>query len=353
MTGKQFSNITLIAIVLVLGFLNYRIMKPFLIPVTWALLLTILFYPLYDYLLKYIKRPSVTSLLTLSVILLIIVGPFSYCSFLLIKELGTLLDDVEGGKFHAFKTMLGHPGIQTGIEKMTSLLNITPGELDRLIAENISQLGKGLVARITRGLGEVITVAFRFIVVAISIFFFLKHGSTILGKVYDYLPFSVMQKDRLARQVRNMIISTLYGGVIVATVQGAVGGLAFFIVGIQAPILWGSIMAIASFLPLIGPFVVWFPAAIYLLIQGEIVKGVGLVLIGTFVISLIDTFLRPMIIGNRTQMPFLALFFSVLGGISLFGFIGFILGPMLLALFVSVIEIFKSTEEMNQAGDLP
>jgi len=243
---------------------------------------------------------------------------------------------------------MGHPIIQKGIEELTSLLNITEEELYRLIAENISQLGKELVSRITRGLRDIITVAFQFVVMGISIFFFLRHGPVILGKAYDYLPFSVQQKDRLVKQVSDMIISTLYGGVIVAVIQGTLGGIAFSIVGISSPILWGAAMAIASFLPLIGPFIIWAPAAVYLLIQGDIVRGLGLAMMGVFGISPIDTFLRPMIIGNGTKMPFLALFLSVLGGIRFFGLIGFVLGPMVLALFVSVMEIFKSVAEINR-----
>ena len=151
MAVNRFYLITLIVIVLLLGYLNYQVLKPFLIPIAWAIVLSILFYPIYAFILRYIRRRSIASFLTLSMILLIIIGPFSYFSFLLIKELGALLDDLESGKFDTIKSMLGHPIIQTGIDKLTSLLNITPGELDRLIAENISQLGKELAARITRG----------------------------------------------------------------------------------------------------------------------------------------------------------------------------------------------------------
>jgi predicted PurR-regulated permease PerM len=146
-----------------------------------------------------------------------------------------------------------------------------------------------------------------------------------------------------------LIISTIYGGVIVAMVQGSLGGVAFAIVGITSPILWGAMMALASFLPVVGPFIIWGPAALFLLVEGAIFRGILLAVMGALGISLVDNLLRPLIIGNRTKMPFLAIFFSVLGGIKLFGIIGFIMGPMVLVLFLSVIEIFRSMEESSHA----
>jgi predicted PurR-regulated permease PerM len=353
MTVSRFYLIVLIVVILLLGYLNYQIWKPFLIAIAWAMVLSTLFYPLYAFVLKYLKQRTLASLLTLTIILAVIIGPFSYLSLLLVKEVGALADRMEAGKFDALRSMIQQPSVQAVIQKVTSWFNITPEELDRMIGENLLQLGKELIARITRGVREIITVAFHFVVMAISIFFFLKDGPRIFAKVYDYLPFSVQQKDRLVKQVKDIIISTLYGGVIVAMVQGTLGGFAFSIVGITSPILWGSVMAVASFLPVVGPFIIWAPAAVYLLVEGFLLKGISLVVMGVFGISLIDNLLRPMIIGNRTKMPFLVIFFSVLGGIRLFGLLGFVMGPMVLAVFVSVIEIFRNMEEVAMREGTP
>jgi predicted PurR-regulated permease PerM len=124
------------------------------------------------------------------------------------------------------------------------------------------------------------------------------------------------------------------------------GGVAFFILGISSPVLWGFAMAIASFLPLVGPFIIWIPASLYLYFQGAVGKAIALAVMGGG-ISSIDNFLRPLIIGRRTRMPFLFIFFSVLGGIKLFGLIGIVMGPMVLALFVSILEIFRTLGEKN------
>lgn len=349
MAVNRFYFVSLIFLAVFLGYLNYQVWKPFLTPIAWAIVLSILFYPFYGFFLKYIRQRSIASFLTLCVILAIIIGPFSYLTFLLVKELRALSDYMASGKLDVIKNVLQHPSVMSVVEKVTSLLNLTPVELNKAIAENLSRLGKDLVGNLTKGVREILTVTFHFFIMAFSIFFFLKDGPTIFRNAKDFLPFSEKQKERLVNRGRDLIISTIYGGVIVAMLQGALGGVAFAIVGITSPILWGSMMALASFLPVVGPFIIWAPAALYLLFDGAIFRGISLAVMGALGISLVDNLLRSLIIGNRTKMPFLAIFFSVLGGIKLFGIIGFIMGPMVLVLFLSVIEIFRSMEESNHA----
>jgi len=349
MSINRFYFVTLIVLVFLLGYLNYQVWKPFLTPIAWAIVLSILFYPLYAFLLKLLRQRAATSALVLCLVLTLILGPLSYLTFLLVKEIKTLSETMTSGKLDAIKNLVQYPSVMAAIEKVTSLLNIRVHEVDQAVMDQISQLGKELIGGLTRGIREILTVAFHFIIMAFSIFFFLKDGPTLFKKVREYLPFSENQKERLEQRVRDLIISTIYGGVIVAMVQGTLGGIAFAIVGITSPILWGAMMALASFLPVVGPFIIWVPASIYLLVEGAIFRGILLAVMGTFGISLVDNLLRPLIIGNRTKMPFLAIFFSVLGGIRLFGIIGFVMGPMVLVLFLSVIEIFRSMEESSHA----
>jgi predicted PurR-regulated permease PerM len=179
---------------------------------------------------------------------------------------------------------------------------------------------------------------------AFTIFFFFKDGPGFLQKIRDYLPFSEQQRDRLTSQVKDMIVSTIYGGVVVAIVQGILGGTAFAILGIRSPIFWGCAMALMSFVPMLGTAIIWLPASAILLFQGAYVKGIGLVLIGVFVISMVDNILKPLIIGGRTKMPTVVIFFTVLGGIKLFGLLGLVMGPLVFALFLSVVEMVRTIE---------
>jgi predicted PurR-regulated permease PerM len=123
------------------------------------------------------------------------------------------------------------------------------------------------------------------------------------------------------------------------------GGLAFYVLGVKSPVLWGVAMSVMSFVPLLGTFSVWGPVAIYMIIQADYARGIGLFLFGFLVITMVDNILKPLIIGSRTKMPTILIFFSVLGGINFFGIIGLIMGPLIMAIFISVFKIFRHIEE--------
>ena len=184
----------------------------------------------------------------------------------------------------------------------------------------------------------------------LSTFFFLGDGPEFIEKISNFMPFSKKQKDRLLQQTKDIIVSTMYGGVTVAAAQGIIGGILFAALGIPSPVLWGFTMFIASFIPMVGTFIIWGPAAGYLFFQGFYLKGTIMVLVGVFAISSVDNIIRPLIMKGKTKMPVIAIFFSILGGIKLFGFIGLIVGPLVFALFVSVFEIFSYSEEETAKG---
>jgi len=340
----RFYLFALIVLVLLLGFLSFEILKPFLSPIVWAIVFSIVFYPLYVFTVRYVKWKTIASLITLLVILVLILGPFSYLSYVLIKELKSLAEYLQNESIGSLQNILQHPTVRTILDKVLSLLNITQDELNNTISNNIAGLGRELVSRITKGMTNIVTISLNFIFMSFSIFFFLRDGPQFLKRVRDYMPFSEEQKDRLVGLIRDIIISTIYGGIVVSIVQGTMAGIAFFLLGISTPVVWGLATSIASFVPLLGASAVWVSITIYLFMEGAVEKGIILAIVGIFGISLIDNILKPIIIGGRTKMPVLVIFFSIFGGIKLFGLIGLIMGPLVLALFVSLIEIFRSVE---------
>jgi predicted PurR-regulated permease PerM len=345
MTDKRFYFIILSFLVLALGYLSYLILKPFLSSIMWAIVFSIVFYPLYAFILRRLKWKHLASLITLIIILLLILGPFSYLSFILTQEIVAMMGKIEQGTLDPMGTIMQHPYINDMLSKMLSFFNVSEGQFQKVLIDMISQIGKASTGFIKSGLGNIASAAIDFIFMILSIFFLLEDGPRFVEKVGDYMPFSKKQKEKILTQTKGIVVSTIYGGVTVAVVQGIIGGFAFAILKVPSPVVWGTAMFIASFIPLVGTFVVWGPAVLYLLLQGHLWKGIILMLIGVFGISAADNVLRPLIIRGKMQMPILAIFFSILGGIKLFGFIGFIMGPLVLALFVSVFEIFRYTEE--------
>lgn len=344
LTANRFYTITSIFLVLLLGYLTYQILNPFLNSIAWAVVFSIVFYPVYVFILRYLRFKVVASTVTLLIIILIILGPITYLSFILIDEIRDTVKTINEGSLDSIKDIFANPKIRNLIGEIQSLTGMEGLDIGEIIKVNIKKISTVVTNSLSTGITNIAGVFIDFIFMLFAVFFLLKDGPGFLMRIRDYLPFSEDDKNRLISKVKDMIISTVYGGVIVALIQGIIGGTAFYFLGIKSPVLWGASISVMSFLPLLGTFSIWGPMTGYLFIQGNYVKGITLLLIGFLGISMVDNILKPIIISGRTKMPTLAVFFSVLGGIKLFGFIGFIMGPLVLALFVSVFEIFRHIE---------
>jgi len=342
---NKFYFIIMTFIILVLGYLTYQIINPFLSPIMWAIVLSILFYPVYAFIHKHVKYKSVASLLTIIIILIVIFGPFSYLSYLITQEVMSLIRNIESGSFDSLKAFFKLPAANVLIKKVLLIFHITEQEFQKALVENITKIGQEAAGFVKTGLGNIVSGAINFVFMILSTFFFLGDGPEFIKKISDFMPFSRNQRERLLQQTKDIVVSTMYGGVTVAAAQGIIGGSLFAALGIPSAVLWGFAMFIASFIPMVGTFIIWGPAAGYLFFQGLYLKGIILVLVGVFVISAVDNILRPFIMKGKTKMPVIVIFFSILGGLKLFGFIGLIIGPLIFALFVSVFEIFSYSEE--------
>lgn len=349
MAVNRFYAYGLVLLSLILGFLGYLVFKPFLTPLAWGGVLSILFYPLYAFLRRSIRWKSLAAALTLLIILVIILGPVSSLAFLLVTELQQLAGSIEKGEFVDLETLLENPRVAWLLEKLKLALNMEGKDIGDILAENLATMGRQLIGQITTGLRNLLGVVINFVFMAFSIFFLLRDGSGFINRLRDYLPFSEEQKDRLEYLVKGMVVSVIFGGVVVAVIQGLMGGTAFYFLGIKTPVIWGTAIAIMSFIPVLGTFSVWGPITVYLALQGALGKAFVLLLVGTFGISMVDNILKPIIIGGRTKMPTLIIFFSVLGGLKVFGPIGIILGPLVVALFIAVLEIFRNIEGGSHA----
>jgi predicted PurR-regulated permease PerM len=350
-TYKRFYTVTLFFIVAVLSYLTYQIIRPFFAPIGWAVVFSIVFYPLYAYMLRYVRVKALSSLLTVMIIIAAIIVPFSYFIFLLVGELRHLAEYLDKGQLYTMKEVLQHPSLTDFMTWLTGIFGTTEAELDQAIIEYLSRLGRGLISNLTQGVGNIISIAVTFVFVIFSVFFMFKDGPEFVAKLRDYLPFSDDEKALLTGQVRDIVISTIYGGVVVGIIQGLVGGIAYWLLDIPSPVLWGFATAIASFVPLVGSMAVWGPSVIYLFAHGFVAKAIIMIFVGALGISMVDNVLRPIIIGSRTKMHVLVILFSVIGGIQFFGLIGLVMGPLVVAVFVSVIKIFRNIELSKDLSD--
>jgi len=186
------------------------------------------------------------------------------------------------------------------------------------------------------------TGIFKFFLMTVALFFLFRDGEQLMEKIKTLLPFSTTERENILKRIVDMIHATIYGGIVVALVQGGLGGLGFLIVGLPAPLFWGTVMAFFSFVPIVGTALVWFPAVVILFAQGTYLKGVILLAWGMIIVSLSDNFLRPILIGGRTQVHTLLLFFGILGGLRVFGFLGLIAGPLVITICLALIDIYTT-----------
>ena len=172
-------------------------------------------------------------------------------------------------------------------------------------------------------------------------FFFFRDGDRLVVRLKDLLPMSEDLKANLTYRLKEVIEASIYGQVLVAAIQGVLGGLIFWLTGLPSPIFWGTVMAMLSLIPIVGPYLVYLPAGVILIVSGSWIRGIIVLILGIVVVSQSDNILRPMIVSSRTKIPTLALFFSILGGIKLFGLLGIILGPVVVSIIFTLIEVYR------------
>ncbi|HDZ62257.1 MAG TPA: AI-2E family transporter [Nitrospirae bacterium] len=332
------------AIFITLFYLFYKIISPFLIPIAWAIVLSIVFYPVYKLILKFVKRPWAASFITLIIILVFVIGSFSFILSALVEEITHTYSSIENRGVEVITNIQKHPAVSKLFEKINSYTEGKGVDLNQAAITSLKAVGKYIGEHVSVVFKDIIIFAISFLIMCLTTFFFLKDGNHLVDYIKNRLPFIEGQKEQLELRVREMVIAVIYGGLAVGVMQGLIGGLTFYLLGLPAPVLWGSAMALLALIPVFGAGLIWGPASIILIMGGSYGKGIALILVGFLVISMIDNVLRPMIIGDRTRLHMLLVLFSVLGGIQFFGFIGFVLGPLIVALCLSLLEIYKPDE---------
>jgi predicted PurR-regulated permease PerM len=345
MGTNKFYLYTSLVLLSLCGYLSYNVIRPFFTSIAWAVVLGIVFYPVYAFISRFVRWKVAASAMTVVIIVFVIAGPFVYLTILLRTEMSGALEYFDENNVENVKDILANPVVAGAVEGVKHALNIEHIDLGAIVMDNLTKTLREYAKYLSQGVMNVLGMIVDFIVAVFTVFFLLKDAPGIMEKIRGYLPFPEHQKDRLTSEIKDMVISTIYGSVIVAITQGLMGGAAFFLLGMKSPVLLGTAMTISSFIPVLGAATVWGGVDIYYFINGDYARGIILLIFGVLGISMIDTVLKPIIISGRTKMPILIVLFSVIGGIRLFGLIGLIMGPLVIVMFFSLFEIFRSIEE--------
>ncbi len=344
MKKEYFVTALFFLIVAAIFYLFYRLMVPFFLPIAWAAVLVIVFYPAYKWLLKKIKSPTLTSVIACILIFLIIIGPTLYMLASLVSEAANALTKVndlyQSGELKNLLTVK-LPFWGAIKEKLASNPQLAEMDFETILKDAVSVLTKAVGGQATTLIANISRTVFYFVLMIFSMFFFFRDGEKIIRVLKRITPLMPTQVAVMYAHMHEIIEGMMYGGVVVALIQGAVGGIIFAIFGISSPVFWGAVMAFLAFLPILGPFLIYIPAGIILFFGGSPVRGIALIAIGVVVISQIDNFIRPLLFTGKTRMHTLLLFFSIMGGLYMFGLIGIVLGPLIAAVFVSLLQVFE------------
>lgn len=343
----QFQERVFLGFVVVATLAMAWIASPFYGAILWALTAAIVFAPVNNFLVKALNghRNTAAGLTLLSIIAIVIVPSFVIGSLLVDEaistyqslqkqqiDIGATLD----GLRHALPTPVMAAIDQyalTDIDKLEERVSTFLTSGLRIAAEQAVNIGQSAFA-FAVGLSIMLYLAY----------FLLRDGRQIATKVSGRIPMHPVKRRALFEKFTTVIRATIKGSIVVAIVQGLIGGLTFYFLDIRAPLLWGVVMGMLSLVPAIGTGLVWVPVAIYLLATGDMGRGIILLLVGFFVISMVDNILRPILVGKDTRMPDYVVLIATLGGIAVMGINGFIIGPIVAAMFMAAWDIFAEEQ---------
>lgn len=320
------------------------VLTPLAGAVFWAVIMALLFHPLFERILERVGgRRNLAALLTLLVCLVIVMLPTAFLGMALVNEAAVLVDRARGGEldFRAYghQVMAALPAWVKDLMARFDMVDLQ-SVLDKF-ADGLVKAGQALTTRaLTIGQNALLFMV-DVVIMLYLLFFFLRDGEKVTLMLREKVPMSRIQTRYLLHKFATVVRATVKGNVVVAIVQGLLGGLAFWALGISGVLLWGVVMAVLSLLPAVGASLVWGPVAIYLLATGSIWQGVGLILWGALVIGMIDNALRPILVGKDTKLPDYMVLLTTIGGLSLFGLSGFVIGPTIAALFMAAWALFN------------
>lgn len=323
------------------------ILQAFYGAIFWGLVLAILFAPLQRRAYKLTgQRANLAALSTLLLFLLAVFLPLTLIAATLLQEGAQVFEKMRSGQLDLGNYFLQIIAVLPAwVVKLLTRFGLADiSNLKDTLSSATAEGGQFIASRLLN-LGQ--STAGFFISVGLMLyllFFLLRDGVALADKVQKAIPLNRAYKQRLFSKFATVIRATVKGNLVVAATQGALGGLMFWFLGLQGALLWAVLMAFMALLPVIGSGMVWAPVAIYLLVTGAVWQGISLILYGTFVIGLIDNILRPILVGKDTQMPDYVVLLSTVGGISIFGMNGFVIGPMIAAMFIATWDLFSLEE---------
>jgi predicted PurR-regulated permease PerM len=331
-------------------------LQPFVEVVLWAVVLVIVFFPVHRRIRARVGSPGWSAMLSCLLVIIVILVPLTLLTFAIINELGNFAQmlqpktDGSGGAAGAAAGLLdpNSPYIGPAVRWLGQYVDLSRLGSQEFIAERLKGVSGAIAARTLGFVGGAVGFIVEVFFVIFTMYYLFRDGERMRVAAYDMVPLNEESAREIFDRTGEVISASVYGVLVIAVIQGVLGGLAFWALGLPSALLWGVVMIFLSMIPMAGAFIVWVPAAIYLGLTGHWVSALILTVWGALVIGSIDNFLRPKLVGERTRLHELLVFFSVLGGLQVFGVLGLVLGPVIVAITIALLDVLRHADGVTK-----
>jgi predicted PurR-regulated permease PerM len=342
--------VALLAVTALALYLSWKVLEPFIEVLVLGISLAVIFRPVHQWFIKKTSRPVLASFLSTAFTLFVLVVPFTFVSITMVKEVPAAASEV--------RNAINDIKIKWNAESGNWLAELRDNwELNEVLTEQkLTQMtdtvSNFVVNNAFSVVGGIMGFLLNFIFLLFVLFFLFRDGAKLGQRTVEFIPLPEEQTRKLFRRIEEVLGGCVYGVLMVAAVQGTLGGITFWALGLKSPVTWGLVMTLLCTLPIVGAWLVWLPAAIYLAIHGDYTKAIILAVVGQFLISSIDGVLRPILVGQRAKLHELVIFFSVLGGLKYFGLLGILLGPIVMSLAYGLITVLWQAQNAQEKATL-
>ncbi len=350
--------VALVAATVIALYLCWAMLQPFIEVLLWAVVLVIVFMPVHRRVRARMKSPGWSAMVSCLLVVVVILVPLTLVTLAIVREMTHIAQALQPkpGDAGASQTGLAglldpnSPYVGRALNWIGQYVDLEQFNSQEFIAERLKSLGGAIAGRTLGFVGGAVGFVVEIFFVIFTMYYLFRDGERMREAVYNVLPLDDGKAHEIIDRTQEVISASVYGVLVIALIQGALGGLAFWALGLPSPLLWGVVMVFLSMIPMAGAFVVWVPAAIFLGLTGHWGKAIILTVWGALVIGSVDNFLRPKLVGEKTRLHELIIFFSVLGGLQVFGVIGLVLGPVIVAITIALLDVLRQADGSPRDG---
>jgi len=347
MDRKVFFALVMFFLFALASTLVFKLLSPMFVSLGWAMILGVVTFPLYEKLHRRLQgRDTVAAGVMTAGILLTLVIPFVGLSFFLVRQGVVAYQYLEmatsqGGSSTVLESFARHPAVAPLVDTVWPYIEPLGIDMEGTIIPAAKRLASSFLGYATGMVANLFVFVFMLIIMLVVLFFIYRDGRRFQERFWSVIPLKEAHRKKLEGTVEKVVSAVVFGIFMTCLIQGMLGGLAFWFTGLPSPALFGAMMAVCALIPLVGTALIWGPGALYLFVQGETVMAVVLVLWGFLVVGAIDNFIRPIFIVGKANLSLLLIFLGIFGGVISFGFIGIVIGPVILALFMELFDIYR------------